>query len=667
MNLFDLYAKIALDDGEYLDGIDQVMKASKNVEAAVKKLSNPFENLQKAISAVQHPIKTAQDAFEGLKSKAEAARHPLETLKKSFNEHSAALERQRNMLSSLANRYENAKDTVKTLSAEYDKSVKESGKFSDESKKLAAQLESAQGSALNAKDAMERYASGINNASLKTSELSEKLKTGLTAAAKVGAAAVGAASAAFVALTKSSVDNYGEYEQLVGGVDTLFKRQSFDEFAEGEKESGLSLAQLREEYEKLEQPADTVMKNAANAFKTVGLSANEYMETVTSFSASLLQSLGGDTAKAAEKADLAITDMADNANKMGTSMESVQNAYSGFSRGNYTMLDNLKLGYAGTKEEMERLLEDAQKLSGIEYDISSYADIVDAIHVVQTEMGITGTTAKEAATTIQGSVSSMKAAWSNFVTGLGDDNADITELSEQLIESVVTVADNAIPVIETVLKNIAIAVQGYAPEMIEKFVGYAIDKLPDVFKLGLQMISALVKGFAENFPQIVSSALEIAEIIAETFVDAIPDIVEVGKDIVRGLWEGIKSMAGWVGDKIGGFFGGVIDGAKDLLGIHSPSRVFAGIGENMALGLGEGWTNEFSTVKNDITGGLDFGVSSVDPVRSSGTSGQGLGSIQEIIINFTNEMDGAALSRKQYKYNVRENNLRGGSLVEVSG
>ena len=201
-----------------------------------------------------------------------------------------------------------------------------------------------------------------DQASEKISEIGGKIKSGLATAAKVGAVAVTAASAAVASLAKTSIEGFAEYEQLVGGVETLFKQSS-----------------------------DTVMGYAKNAYKTSGLSANDYMNTVTSFSASLLQSLGGDTKAAAKYADMAITDMSDNANKLGTDMSLIQNAYQGFAKQNYTMLDNLKLGYGGTKEEMQRLLEDAEKLSGIKYDISSYADIVDAIHVVQTEMGITGT------------------------------------------------------------------------------------------------------------------------------------------------------------------------------------------------------------------------------------------------------------------------------------
>lgn len=451
--------------------------------------------------------------------------------------------------------------------------------------------------------------SGFSETGQKADALASKLKGGLATAAKVGGAAVIAASGAVLALTKQAIDNYGEYEQLVGGVETLFK-----------------------------QSADAVMGYAENAYKTAGMSANEYMTTVTSFSASLLQSMGGDTAAAAEKANLAITDMSDNANKMGSSMESIQNAYSGFAKQNYTMLDNLKLGYGGTKEEMQRLLDDANALNAAQgnytnYTIDSYADIIDAIHTVQTEMGITGTTQLEASTTIQGSIASMKAAYENFVTGLGDENADIAELATNLIDSAVTVAENILPVVERVLENIGVAGQEKGPEMIEKFVSYAIDKLPDIIKLGIQMVIALVKGLAQNFPQLVTGVLDMVATIIKTLVDSIPDIIEIGKDIVRGVWEGIKAMGSWIKEKVTGFFGGIVDGVKGVLGIHSPSRVFAGIGENMALGLGEGWDDKYGNIKRGITSGLDFGTASV------GFADSGIGISSAAIVNSMGEAD----------------------------
>ncbi len=466
-----------------------------------------------------------------------------------------------------------------------------------------------------------------DQASSQVETLSGKLKSGLATAAKVGAAAVAAAGTAVVAIGKQAIEQYSEYEQLVGGVETLFK-----------------------------QSADTVMGYAENAYKTAGLSANEYMNTVTSFSASLLQSLGGDTEAAAKYADMAITDMADNANKMGTSMEMIQNAYQGFAKQNYTMLDNLKLGYGGTKEEMQRLLEDAEKISGIEYDISSYADIVDAIHVVQTEMGITGTTAKEASTTIQGSIDSMKSAYENFVTGLGDQNADIAELSTKLLESAEVVAGNLLPVIENILSSIGTMMQEKGPEMIEKFVSYAIEKLPQIIELGLKMVLSLVKGLANNLPKLVSSVLDMIATIIKTFVSSIPDIVSVGKQIVEGLWNGIKAMAGWIKNKVSDFVGGIVSSVKGALGIHSPSRVFAGIGENMALGLSDGWDSEYNKIKRNITNGLDFGTATIDAKATmSGKLQNALTNIGniggDINIVVQSVLDGKIIGETAYKYN----------------
>ena len=426
---------------------------------------------------------------------------------------------------------------------------------------------------------VEGVGDAMDGAGQKTSLFGDMLKSNLLGdAIKSGVKAV---ASGIKSLISGAVESYGEYEQLVGGVETLF---------------GSS--------------ADTVIKNAENAYKTAGLSANAYMETVTSFSASLLQSMGNDTEAAAKKADLALTDMSDNANKMGTDMQSIQNAYQGFAKQNYTMLDNLKLGYGGTKEEMARLIEDAAKLKGLYgADAALYANkgvngdlsiIIDAIHTVQTEMGITGTTALEASTTVEGSISSMKAAYQNFVTGLGDQNADIGALTEELIQTAGTVAKNVLPVIESVVKNIAETVREQGPDMITRFVAYATEKMPEVLKLGVQLIVSLVKGLAQNFPQLVTGVLDMVATIIKTLVDSIPDIIEIGKDIVRGVWEGIKAMASWIGEKISGFVGGLVDGVKGVLGIHSPSRVFAGIGQNMALGLGQGFERQMQRVSSGI-------------------------------------------------------------------
>lgn len=337
-----------------------------------------------------------------------------------------------------------------------------------------------------------------------------KIGSAVNTAVKASAAAVGAASAGVAALGTACINAYADYEQLVGGVETLFK-----------------------------DSADTIQTYADNAYKTAGLSANEYMETVTSFSASLLQSLDGDTEKAAAAADLAITDMADNANKMGTAMESIQYAYQGFAKQNYTMLDNLKLGYGGTKEEMERLLADAEKLSGVKYDLSSYADVVEAIHVIQTEMGITGTTAKEASTTIQGSVASMKAAWANLMVGMADDTQNFDLLLSNFIESIGTVADNLLPRIGVVIEGMGKLVAGLAPEIASALPTLTNELLPNLVELGVQSISALVQGIQENGDSLAAGALSIVGTLAEGIAELLPMVADTAASLVVSLADGL--------------------------------------------------------------------------------------------------------------------------------
>ena len=337
-----------------------------------------------------------------------------------------------------------------------------------------------------------------------------KIGSAVNTAVKASAAAVGAASAGVAALGTACINAYADYEQLVGGVETLFK-----------------------------DSAETIHSFADNAYKTAGLSANEYMETVTSFSASLLQSLDGDTQKAAVAADLAITDMADNANKMGTAMESIQNAYQGFAKQNYTMLDNLKLGYGGTKEEMQRLLADAEKLSGVKYDLSSYADIVEAIHVIQTEMGITGTTAKEASTTIQGSVASMKAAWANLMVGMADDTQNFDMLLSNFIESIGTVADNLLPRIGIVIEGMGKLVAGLAPEIASALPTLTNELLPNLVELGVQSISALVQGIQENGDSLAAGALSIVGTLAEGIAELLPMVADTAASLAVSLADGL--------------------------------------------------------------------------------------------------------------------------------
>lgn len=353
----------------------------------------------------------------------------------------------------------------------------------------------------------------IFDTNLDTSGLSTGLgKIGSVAgtAFKGVAVAVGAAATGIGALTKSSLEGYAAYEQLTGGVETLFKDSS-----------------------------DIIMGYAENAYKTAGMSANQYMETVTSFSASLIQSLDGDTAEAAKVADMAITDMSDNANKMGTSIDMIQNAYNGFAKGNFTMLDNLKLGYGGTQEEMKRLLADAQKISGIEYDISSFADVAEAIHVIQTEIGITGTTAKEASSTIEGSAASMKSAWSNLVTGIADDNADLDSLITQFIDSATTMLGNIIPRIEIILTGIGELIEKMVPVIMDQLPGLIDGVLPQLIESGVSMVNSLIRGIVDNLPSLINLAIDVVMQLVGVLIDNAPMLIEAGLQVVVQLALGI--------------------------------------------------------------------------------------------------------------------------------
>ena len=391
---------------------------------------------------------------------------------------------------------------------------------------------------------------------------------------KAVTAITGAMAAGLTAATTQSVKAYADYEQLVGGVETLFK----------ESES-------------------TVLEYANIAYKTAGLSANAYMDTVTSFSASLLQSLDGDTAAAATKADRAITDMADNANKMGTNMRDIQNAYQGFAKQNYTMLDNLKLGYGGTKEEMERLIATANEINAQQgiatsYSIDSFADIVDAIHVVQENLDITGTTAKEASTTIQGSIASLGAAWENFLTGMADPDQDFDTLLNNLIDSALTAADNLIPrIVETTprlvdgLAQIATNLSGYLPGILQELlpsildgtkalldsvsaalpdlIGMAVDIAPQMIDFAVQLIGALAQGIIDNLPQLLTAAEEIADTILDGIgdlcpaLDPITDAIKVLLDNLDKIIPVVISLtAAFVAWKIAISIVGLINGVK---------------------------------------------------------------------------------------------------------
>lgn len=540
---------------------------------------------------------------------------------------------------------------IAALAAQAGKAAATYGSNSVQAQKYEEQLNKAHAKLLEMQHALQDTEHGVedlgkemDNGGQKALSFGDLVKSNLASEAIIGgvklmASAIKEAAEALVDLSKQAIQGFAEQEQLIGGVDTLFKESS-----------------------------KQVQQYANEAYKTAGISANEYMETVTSFSASLLQSLGGDTAKAAAYADRAVTDMSDNANKMGTDMASIQDAYQGFAKQNYTMLDNLKLGYGGTKTEMERLVaeaaamtEEQEKLNvAVDAGDLSFGNIVNAISVVQQHLGIAGTTATEAATTIEGSAKAMKSAWQNLVTGMANENLDLSALIENFVESIQTfLDDNLIPRIQTMIPRMVealtqligamtpyiapalqmllpVIVQGISAlvsgivqalpavvsaisDVIPMIVDQLVTLLPQITASGVEIIAALVSGIGENLPALIPAAVDAIIEVASTLVanvdkiilaagdlmvglirgliEALPrvlyrlpeiiiaitsgllkgvgSIIDVGVQLIRGLFEGIKNAGTWLYNKLRGWVSDVLGWVKRLFGIHSPSTVFA--------------------------------------------------------------------------------------------
>lgn len=640
--------KIGVDgEAEYRRQINQIIQQSKTLESQMKLVASQFTA---ATTAEERNAKTASV----LSKQIDVQRERVKLL---------------------------AEQTGKAA-AKYGESDEKTQKWQQALNEAAAALNKMQSELRNASSGVEELGDDMREGSEKALSFGDVLKANvasdfIVSGIKAMASAIKEATAALVDLGKQSIMGFAEQEQLIGGVDTLFKESSAQ-----------------------------VQQYANDAYKTAGLSANQYMETVTSFSASLLQSLGGDTAAAAQKADQAITDMSDNANKLGTDMASIQDAYQGFAKQNYTMLDNLKLGYGGTKQEMERLLADAEKFSGIKYDISSYADIVDAIHVVQTEMGITGTTAKEASTTIQGSANAMKSAWSNLITGMSNENLNLDKLVQNVVDSVGTYADNLLPRLQTMLPRFAEGmtqlVNGLVPyvgpamelllpslvqgigslvsgivqalpaavEAISAVVPMLVEQiailLPQIVDAGIGIIVALADGIGENLPALVPAAVDAIITVADGLlnhidtlilaagkltvgmaqglVEALPRLVvrlpevigaivkgllsgmaaigEVGSQLVRGLFDGISNAASWLYDKLRGWVSDVLGWVKGLFGINSPSKVFADeVGKFIPPGITVGVEKAMPKAMRDMS--AELGALSNIPMPGSSTTNLG--------------------------------------------
>ena len=495
--------------------------------------------------------------------------------------------------------------------------------------------------------------------------------SGLASIGPMVAVGLGGALAAIAtiasALTGIGVSAYANYEQLVGGVDTLFKESS-----------------------------SIVQEYAEQAYKTSGLSANAYMEQVTGFSASLLKSLGGDTAKAAGYADQAVRDMSDNASKFGTDIQRIQDAYQGFAKQNYTMLDNLKLGYGGTKTEMERLIADANRVKQAngemaDLSIDSFADVTEAIHIIQTEMGITGTTAQEAATTISGSIASAKASFSNWVTEMGKDNGNIVESTNQLVDAIAVAASNLLPRIVTVTSNMfttlatnaAAWLQNDLPVLLGQFSAWVDANLPTLIQKGMDMLGGIANGIIQNLPQIITVAAQVVATVGSTilqnlpqmlkgglemmgnlaigFIQAVPQLVgkipgivqqifngflsidwgKVGRNIVDGIKNGLMGAAQSLVNAAIELGGKALDGIKGVLGIKSPSRVFRDqvgkmIPAGISVGIERGTPSMLTTASasaRKLVGGFAAAASAAPAVRASAAAATARGG--GIVQNFT--------------------------------
>ena len=383
----------------------------------------------------------------------------------------------------------------------------------------------------------------MKDATNSASKMSSVMKGIGSSAIKVGkglAVAGAAAATAVTALVSKSVGAFADYEQLTGGVETLFGAggRSVEEYAQS---VGKSVSDIQGKYDSLMSAQNVVLENANKAYMTAGMSANEYMDTVSGFSASLISSLGGDTNKAADYANSALVDMSDNANKMGTDMESIKNAYQGFAKQNYTMLDNLKLGYGGTQEEMKRLLSDAEKLTGQRYDISSFADITQAIHAIQTQMDITGTTAKEASTTISGSWGSLKAAFQNVLVGLTTGGDMFDQSLDALINTAVTFGQNIIPAIKGALSGVGYLIEGLAPVIGETIPPLINDLAPTLANSAVSLISSLVNGLTQNATQFSECLSNMIIVAVAGISTVVPQLLDAASKIVSNLMQGLTN------------------------------------------------------------------------------------------------------------------------------
>lgn len=582
---------------EYRKAISEINSSMKVLRSEMKKSTAEFGSNSKSLKALTAEKKNLKSQIEQQTAKINTLRGAVESATKKYGENSKEVNKWKASLNEAEAELAKMNDRLGDVEKQTKGLRKVETAFKDIKSKISEM-----------KDNMPPAVKGLGSivsAAGKLAKITFKATVASMAALGTTAVAVGKGVAKAV---KASIEGFGDYEQLVGGVETLFKSSS-----------------------------NEVVKYANNAYKTAGLTANEYMETVTSFSASLLQSLNGDTAKAAQVADMAITDMSDNANKMGTDMSSIQNAYQGFAKQNYTMLDNLKLGYGGTKQEMERLLADAEKLSGQKYDISNLNDVYQAIHVIQTNIGITGTTAKETSTTIQGSIKAVKSTFQNLITGLADKKANIHQLVGNFTDSVITAGKNIIPRIVTIVKNMGPAISEtvttllpelipVVSELINQLVNGIMQNLKPIIQAATTIVSTLANALTEDdtitsiidatlylvdsivgmlrnpeqLQKLIDAAIKITLEIASGLLQMMPQIIDAGLQLIKGLIKGLWNNRGLILSTIKQLGKTIISKIKAVFGIHSPSTIFADIGKNLILGLIRGLQNSLHLVVDKV-------------------------------------------------------------------
>lgn len=525
----DFGLKIGLEgEKEFKKALSEINRSFKVLGSEMKVVTSQFDKNDNSVQALTTRNQVLNKEIEAQKQKIETLRSALANASESFGENDRRTQQWQIQLNNATAALNDMERELDRNNAALDDAEREMDDVADSADDMSEELDDAGDSAEKNKGKFEKFGSVLKSIGV-----------------AMGAVAV-AAGAAAVSLGKEVIAAYADYEQLVGGVDTLFKESSQE-----------------------------LQTYAANAYKTAGMSANDYMSTVTSFSASLISSLGGDTEAAVKYADMAITDMADNANKMGTDIGLIQNAYQGFAKQNYTMLDNLKLGYGGTKTEMERLLADAQAISGIEYNIDSYADVVSAIHVIQESMGVAGATAAEAEHTIEGSLNSMKAAIDNLIVGFGNADADIEMLCNNVVDAFQDVLTNITPVIENIIAALPTALNALLATvgellptlldtvvdlfsqvlntiltMLPKLIPVVIDalmtivntlieNLPLLIDAAIQIVMSLVQGIGEALPTLIPTAVQAVITIVQSLIDSLPMILDAALQLIMGLAQGL--------------------------------------------------------------------------------------------------------------------------------